>query len=135
MKSEPIVIIDDDMEDLELFRDIVIEMRFPHPIITFNNSLKALDYLRTAIIHPAFILCDINMPKLDGFQLRTELLKTNTPVNEAPFLFLSTAKMDTEIILANNLKAWAYYTKPNSIEDIKQIFQSIMNLLNINRAK
>ena len=131
MRNKPIIIIDDDTEDIQLFKEIAMEMRLPNQIITFNNPLSALDFLKNAIINPVCILCDINMPKLDGFQLRTELLNSNSSIKDVPFLFLSTSKISRDIKQANELKAFAYYPKPDTIEGIKQTFYSIMSSLKI----
>ena len=132
MRDEPIIIIDDDMEDIELFKEIATELRLPNQILSFHDPLNAVDFLKNTILEPVLILCDINMPKLDGFQLRTELLNSDSNIKNVPFVFLSTSKVSRDITHANKLQAFAYYSKPDTIDGIKQTFQSIMQALNIN---
>ncbi|MES2330737.1 MAG: response regulator [Bacteroidota bacterium] len=131
MGSEPIIIIDDDKEDLELLKEMITEMRFPNPVVTFNDSLAALGFLRKSLIEPLVILCDINMPKLNGLQFRSELLTLDSPVNEVPFLFLTTSKPENEKSLAKELKVFAFYTKAPTFSGMKEILQSIMVSLKI----
>lgn len=132
MGGEPIIIIDDDSEDLELLKEMITEMGFPNPVITFNDPLAALSFLRKTIIEPLVILCDINMPKLNGLQFRSELLTLDSPVNEVPFLFLTTAKPEDEVTLAKELKVRAFYAKAPTFSGMKDIIQSIIDLLKIN---
>lgn len=132
MRDEPIIIIDDDIEDLELFKSIAAEEGLPNPILPFNDPVSALDFLTNSIILPLIIICDINMPKLDGFQLRTELLNSNASTKDVPFLFLSTSKPDKRIEQANELKVHAYYTKQATYQGMKETFQSIINSVKIN---
>lgn len=131
MSREPIVIIDDDIEDLELMREMTVELRFPSQVMVFNNPVAALEFLETSLIEPLFILCDINMPKLDGFQLRMKLLELESTIKEAPFLFLSTSKTEKEILIANELKADAYYQKAGTFKGMKEMLENIMSLLKI----
>lgn len=132
MRSEPIIIIDDDSDDLELLREIITELRFPNPVVTFNDSLAALGVLKKSIIEPLFILCDINMPKLNGLQLRTELLTLESTIKDVPFLFLSTTQSENEISLSKELKVHAFYTKAPTFSGMKEILQNIMTLMKIN---
>jgi CheY-like chemotaxis protein len=132
MRNEPVIIIDDDLEDLELLREMITEMQFSNQIILFSNSLTALEFLKTSALVPLFILCDINMPKLNGFQLREELLNSNSKIKNAPFLFLSTSKMEREISIANELKVHAYFAKSNTLQGMKETLENILSLLKIN---
>ncbi len=131
MRGEPIIIIDDDNEDLELLKEMITQMRFPNPVLTFNDSLEALSFLRNSIIEPLVILCDINMPKLNGLEFRRELLTLDSTVKEVPFLFLTTSKPQDEISLTAELKVQAFYAKAPTFSGTKEILQSIMALLKI----
>jgi two-component system response regulator len=82
---------------------------------TFKNS-KA--------IKPDFILLDINMPVLNGFQT-LKILKTNTELKKIPVYILSTATDDQLVGAVMALGAECYYRKPNFIAEYKKIFQEI----------
>jgi DNA-binding NarL/FixJ family response regulator len=104
-------------------------MRLSEQIMVFHNSMDALDFLQNTILQPLFILCDINMPKLNGFQLRTELLKLDSAIKETPFLFLSTSQSERDMSQAGELKVQGYYTKSTTIDGVKETFEKILILL------
>jgi CheY-like chemotaxis protein len=131
MENAPIVIIDDDIEDLDLLREMAHEIGMNNQIMAFHDPEEALDFLQSTIIQPHFILCDINMPRMNGFQLRTALLAIDSAIKEVPFLFLSTSRSPKETVFASDLKVTGYYIKSNSFAGMKEILQSIMTLLKI----
>lgn len=73
-------------------------------------------------------MCDINMPKLNGFDLRAELLNSESSIKNIPFVYLSTSNVDRDILHANELKVQGYYNKSNSLQGIKETVEKIINL-------
>ena len=72
-KNGPIVIIEDDPDDQILLAEVLKELDYPNKIIFFSDGEKALEYLIDSGDNPFLILSDINMPKLNGFQLRDKV--------------------------------------------------------------
>ncbi len=65
---------------------------------------------------PDLVLCDITMPRKNGFELLIELREAYTKFAEMPFIFL-TALSDRENVLAGlKTGADAYLTKPIDFE-------------------
>lgn len=131
LRSNPIVFIDDDTEDLELMKEMAIELCFPNQIITFNKPEAALDFLLKSGITPLFIISDINMPKLTGFQLRDKLLNAGAIVKDIPFLLFSTSRTEIEVSHAEELQVLRFYKKSISFTGIKETFENIGVLFNI----
>lgn len=131
LRSNPIIFIDDDTEDLELMKEMAIELCFPNQIITFNKPEAALDFLLESGITPLFIISDINMPKLTGFQLRNKLLNAGAVVKDIPFLLFSTSRTEMEVSHAEELEVLRFYKKSISFTGIKETFESIGSLFNI----
>ncbi len=128
MGNKPIIFIDDDLEDLETMREMASLMYHPTQVMVFDKPHAALDFLKTSDTLPLFILCDINMPKLTGFQLREELLSMREPpFNNVPFILLSTSKTEAEILLADELKIKGFYKKSNSFSGMKETLENIMS--------
>lgn len=76
-----------------------------------QGILDAIDF------RPHLILCDIMMPKMDGFKVLEYIRKTSI-VQNTPFIFL-TAKIDrTDIRQGMELGADDYLTKPFSSKDL-----------------
>jgi CheY-like chemotaxis protein len=69
-KRGPIIIIEDDVDDQEILGDIFKELNYDHKLIFFGDSVQALEYLTDTDTEPFLVLSDINMPKLNGMELR-----------------------------------------------------------------
>jgi DNA-binding response OmpR family regulator len=70
-----------------------------------------------AIPVPAALVCDIMMPKLDGFGL-AKVLRKSPALNRMPILFLSAKGATRDIVAGINVGARHYVTKPFKIADI-----------------
>jgi len=64
---------------------------------------------------PALIICDVNMPGMDGYEVVTRLRKSNAAV---PFVFLTAKGGRAEIRRGMNLGADDYLTKPFTREEL-----------------
>jgi len=64
---------------------------------------------------PALIICDVNMPGMDGYEVVTRLRKSNASV---PFVFLTAKGGRAEIRRGMNLGADDYLTKPFTREEL-----------------
>jgi CheY-like chemotaxis protein len=128
MNPGPIVLIDDDVDDLELLSNALRELQVKNEIIVFNDATKALNFFREMETKPFFVLCDINMPNLNGLELRKAIY--NNPrlwVGSFPFLFLSTAEGDRNINDAYSLTIQGYFVKPTSMYEISDMLKSIIS--------
>ncbi|HEX8357780.1 MAG TPA: response regulator [Segetibacter sp.] len=124
----PILLIDDDLDDLEVFTDAFTSLEIENEVVAFSNAFDALEYLKQSGCQPLFILCDINMPKLNGLQFRQELYKDEVLRQQSiPFLFLSTANDPVFIDRAYDLSVQGYFKKPEQVKEIKEMFLAIIN--------
>ena len=74
--------------------------------------------LEMALTHlPDLIICDINMPEMDGFGV-LKALQGNPRVSAIPFIFLTVFSTPTHIDKAFKKGIDAYIIKPFSIVDL-----------------
>lgn len=127
MKPLPIILIDDDDEDLELFTQAFNELDVSNEIATFNDGAKVLEYLRNSDNAFLFILCDINMPKINGLDLRQKIYEDEVLRQRSiPFLFLSTANDRVFVDKAYGLAVQGYFRKPAHLSEIKEMLMAII---------
>jgi two-component SAPR family response regulator len=69
-KKGPIIIIEDDAEDEEIFKDILKELSISNKIIWFTDAHAAFDYLKTTSEQPFIIFSDVNLPKQNGVEFK-----------------------------------------------------------------
>ncbi|MDB4324168.1 response regulator [Crocinitomicaceae bacterium] len=76
---------------------------------------------------PNLVICDVNMPKMDGLEC-LEILKTLVPESEfPPFIFL-TAKTKEEIVSSGmDLDAVDFIAKPYSASELLKLIELRLN--------
>ena len=88
----PIILVEDDEDDQYLINKILEELKVPNVLHLHQNGLEALNYLKTTQEKPLLILCDVNMPIMNGLELRKEIEDNPYLKQKAiPFIFLSTS--------------------------------------------
>ncbi|WP_229208270.1 response regulator [Dyadobacter psychrophilus] len=72
-------------------------------------------------------LSDINLPRLDGLQLRRRL-KENASLNLKciPYLYFTTALNQDVVIEAYSASAQGFFVKPSNFNEIKQTLKFII---------
>ncbi|KAA0993665.1 response regulator [Dyadobacter aurulentus] len=116
----PIISIEDDTDDQFLIQSVVDELNLPNKLIFFGNGLEALLYLETTQEQPFLIICDINMPVMNGLELRERIDRNEFLKRKAiPFIFLSTADNPHVIETAYNSTIQGFFKKENSFHELK----------------
>ncbi len=126
-KLGPIILIEDDRGDQELFSIVFKDLNFSNEIIYFEDGEKALEYLTKTLIEPFIIISDINMPKLNGLELR-EKIHTNEDLRLKciPYLFFSTSAEQKYIVEAYSKSVQGFFVKPNSIDKLTHTIKIIV---------
>jgi CheY-like chemotaxis protein len=125
--EDAIWVVDDDRDDHDLIRTIFDELNLTNPIEFFNGADPVLLRLEEADVGPFIIICDVNLPKTDGFELREKLLKTpNNLFHSVPFIFWSTYASESQIRKAYDLRAHGFFIKEVEYEEWKASFIHII---------
>lgn len=72
-KTGPIIVIEDDADDQAVLIELFQKLGYANKIVYFNDGNMALDFLNKTDVQPFLILSDINMPKINGFELRNKV--------------------------------------------------------------
>lgn len=88
----PIVVIEDDEDDRHLIGEMLSELHLPNQVRYFEDGKAALEYLLSTTESPLIILCDVNMPVMNGLELRDQIdVDPYLKEKAIPFIFLSTS--------------------------------------------
>src|SRR5829696_10199684 len=111
-KSGPIIIIEDDLEDQEILTEIFKKLDYANEIIFYTDGNEALEFLNRSDIRPFLILSDINMPRINGFELRSKIF-TNEQLQTKciPYLFFTTGANKRAVIDAYALSVQGFFIK------------------------
>lgn len=127
MNKNPIIVVDDDPEDLELLQLAFSELKVDNEIIVFDDGGKFLEYMQKTPKGIFFILCDINMSKIYGLELKKMIYDDQRlRIKCVPFIFFSTSHASGSIMEAYSYGVQGYFIKPNSQEKLKTMLHSII---------
>jgi DNA-binding response OmpR family regulator len=121
MKQERyhIVMVDDDAEDVFTIRKALSGEDFDVEFTEISQSRKLMPYLaERGDKRPDLILLDINMPRMNGFEVLQEL-KTHDEFATIPVVMLSTSSQDADRVKSLKMGAADFVTKFSSLKQLQ----------------
>jgi len=125
---KPVILLIDDNE--EILDYLFIELNEKYSILKAFNGQEALTIIKKEVIE--LIVCDVMMPKMDGFEL-CEIVKKDFEYSHIPFIILTAKNTLQAKIEGLELGADAYIEKPFSPEYLRVQIASL--LFNRNKIK
>jgi CheY-like chemotaxis protein len=124
---DPIVVVEDDADDQYFIRMICDKLGVTAELLFFNDGLKALEYLKTTEKKTFIILSDINMPVMNGLELRRNIQKDDELRRKSiPFVFLSTAARPKEVEEAYSLTVQGFFLKATQLSEMEKTIELIL---------
>lgn len=111
------LLIDDDMDDHEIFSMALEDLNRPVKLISEYNPVSALLRLKRTDEAPDIIFLDLNMPRMNGKQCLAEIRKF-PHLREVPVIVYSTSSEIRDLIETRELGATAYVVKSSRISDL-----------------
>ena len=118
--KQNILIIEDNLETLELMIEI-FESEFSS-VYTATDGYEALEVLEKNKIN--VILCDINIPKLNGLETINKIRKINYSI---PIIIISAYSDSENLLKAANSNIQGYFTKPLTLDKVEKIMDKIFH--------
>jgi putative two-component system response regulator len=113
MSSSPILIVDDEVQNLELLNQI---LKDDYKLVFAKNGEKALQAVEKH--KPSLILLDVEMPVMDGYEVCSHL-KRNTNSANIPVIFVTSHSKMREEARGFEVGAADYIIKPITPEIVK----------------
>ncbi|QJW98262.1 response regulator [Frigoriglobus tundricola] len=128
---KPILLVEDNPKDLELTLLALAKSNLANEVVTVRDGEECLDYLfmrgphaGRAKGHPAVVLLDLKLPKVDGLQVLEELKKDAT-LQGVPVVMLTTSREEQDLLRSYKLGVNAYVVKPVAFKDFMQAIQDL----------
>ena len=130
--SKPYILYVDDSEDDVLMAERAFKKsNLSTDIITLTDGQECIDYIFSegeyeGKVHelPIVILLDLNMPRVNGFEV-LEHLRNNEKTKTLPVVVLTTSDAENDVSKAYDLGANSFITKPLKTEDF---FNTIVDI-------
>lgn len=126
-----ILLVEDNPGDARLAKEALKESTIKNFLFTVEDGEMALDFLYRRGLYesaprPDLILLDLNLPKLSGHQVLTQI-KSEENLRKIPVVVLSMSSSESDIDTSYNLNANCYVTKPLDLNEFIQVFETIQN--------
>jgi response regulator RpfG family c-di-GMP phosphodiesterase len=123
-----IIIIEDDPDDQQVLQEVLNNAGVKNELLLFDDCDKAYNYLMSTTEKPFLIISDINLPKMNGIELKQKIDATDYLRKKAiPFIFLTTSDKQVTVDDAyrtTNLQG--YFKKGSSMQEIKEKINCIL---------
>ena len=119
--DKPLVLVVDDNKEIIMYIKNSLQLKFE--VISASNGEEGLKKAIRSI--PSIILCDINMPVMDGIEL-TKKIKGNELTNHIPVILLTAYTSEEDQIDAYSYGADDFITKPFNIKLLEIKMENIL---------
>jgi CheY-like chemotaxis protein len=125
----PVLLVEDDDVDVELVRRLFERAKLDNPLQAVSDGREALAALRApeAADRRYIILLDINMPRMDGFQV-LEALTNCVAITPSLIVMCSTSNYEKDIERARALGASGYVEKPPQFSKLRPLLEGVSSL-------
>lgn len=128
VELNPILIVDDDVDDLEMIEAAWTFFKLDRPIHYFRTGNALITYLQSSSQSPFLILSDVNLPGETGFDIKKRIAENKgLKYKSVPFIFWSTDASEKQIQYAYDLPAQGFFIKPSNFINLCETFKSILD--------
>lgn len=121
-----ILLVDDDEDDRDIFREAVSMVRPDCELRIAYDGEHALSKLQEQTNLPDYIFLDVNMPKMDGREFLLQV-KSHPVYNKVPVVIYSTSNHMSEMGKYFTMGATNYITKPSEFSLLVTYLKTILH--------
>lgn len=125
MKYNNILLIDDDLEDQEIFHAALAVISGEASCTSLSSGVEALKQLSDQTLRPDVIFLDLNMPVMSGQEFLSKI-KHIDALKSIPVIIFSTSSNEATKAATRHLGASGFITKPNRFDALIDILKPIL---------
>ena len=127
MVGKKFMLVDDDIDDTELFTEAVVSVDASIRCLNAGDGAEALEKLYSKEVNkPDLIFLDINMPVMNGWQFLSRI-KDDAELRGIPVIMYSTSSRASDFREALASGALCFFTKPNSFGTLKNVLRIVLD--------
>lgn len=124
LESEPTILVVDDSIAVRRMLDRVLSQS-GYQVVQCRDGKEALEMLNKSVKHASLIICDIDMPRLDGLGLLKEI-RSHPRWHSLPVVMLTSRENNLHRQKAMSLGATTYFTKPFSPAELLKCLSELL---------
>ncbi len=133
MKSElkRLLLAEDNPKDVELTLTALEQHHLANEVVVVRDGAQAWDYLSRsgeyrgrANGHPAVVLLDLKMPKVDGLEVLRRM-RGDEKLRAVPVVMLTSSREERDIVESYKLGVNAYVVKPVAFTDFMSAVKNL----------
>ncbi len=123
------LLIEDNLGDVELTREALKDCQAVSRLHVVPDGVEAMAFLRRERSYPNaprphLILLDLNLPRMDGYQVLKEV-KSDSTLRQIPVIVLTTSASDEDVARAYDGHANCFLTKPAVLSEFERLVRLI----------
>jgi DNA-binding NtrC family response regulator len=123
-----VILIDDNSLEEELLLECITRGHWKVKVEYFDNAESAMRYLKNTDDEIFLIICDMNMPRMSGLELKKQIDADKKLRKKAiPFVFATTTATESEINLAYEYGTQGFFEKPFEVDKICKMIEILFN--------
>jgi two-component system, response regulator len=130
--NKTILLVEDNPDDQALTLRALKKSNILNDVFVAHDGVEALDYLfcrgdhavRNPDVHPAIILLDLKLPKIDGLEVLKQI-RANPATRFLPVVILTSSREDRDLIEGYRLGANSYICKPVDFDQFVGAVQTL----------
>ncbi|HEX9046917.1 MAG TPA: response regulator [Verrucomicrobiae bacterium] len=126
MDTQIILLVEDNHDDADLTRDTLRRAHILNKLLVLGDGAAALEFLQQAADPaaepdrlPIVTLLDLNLPKLDGFELLKQI-RADERLQKLAVIILTTSQEQEDVFKCYELYADGYVRKPVDVERLSE---------------
>jgi CheY-like chemotaxis protein len=125
-----ILLVEDNPADADLIQESFAEGTGRVKVDVAVHGEAAIDYLSRknsaggAVPFPQLILLDLNLPRLDGRQVLSEI-KASCDLRHIPVVVLSSSTAESDVMQSYELGASCYLVKPYDLDSFRRMVRAL----------
>jgi CheY-like chemotaxis protein len=122
-----ILLVEDNEDDIIIIQEVFADMKLASIVNTVRDGEEALAYLgrkgkyKVARV-PDIVLLDINMPKMNGFEVLEEM-KKDPRLRSLPVIILSTSHREEDVVHSYATGACSFIHKSVGLDQFRERFK------------
>jgi CheY-like chemotaxis protein len=112
-----LLLVENDPREESTFLETLQSGRLANPVVCVEDARHALEYFRTTTHLPDLVLLDLNWPKMDGYELMSEM-RHCPRLAGVPLIVMTSSDADKRLVEELSIPATSSLPKPLSADGL-----------------